>query len=147
MDIPLSKNFKKSEFRCRDGSDVPPELMDNLRELVENLQVIRDHINKPVRVISGYRTPKYNRRIGGARRSQHMKAKAADLRVRGVSAAELREIILKLIKEKKIKKGILYAQVHDVPLILHIVNMIVSGSIVFLSLSVTHCTQTNTLFA
>ena len=105
MDIPLSKNFKKSEFRCRDGSDVPPELMDNLRELVENLQVIRDHINKPVRVISGYRTPKYNRRIGGARRSQHMKAKAADLRVRGVSAAELREIILKLIKEKKIKKG------------------------------------------
>tara|TARA_B100000809_G_C14786010_1_gene404784 strand:- start:112 stop:519 length:408 start_codon:yes stop_codon:yes gene_type:complete len=105
MDIPLSKNFKKSEFRCRDGKDVPSELMDNLRELVENLQIIRDHIDKPVRVISGYRTPKYNRKIGGARKSQHMKAKAADLRVRGVTAVELREIILNLIKEGKIKRG------------------------------------------
>jgi len=105
MDIPLSKNFKKSEFRCRDGKDVPSELMDNLRELVENLQIIRDHIDKPIRVISGYRTPKYNRKIGGARKSQHMKAKAADLRVRGVTAVELREIILNLIKEGKIKRG------------------------------------------
>jgi uncharacterized protein YcbK (DUF882 family) len=105
MDLPLSKNFKKSEFRCRDGKDVPSELMDNLRELVENLQIIRDHIDKPVRVISGYRTPKYNRKIGGARKSQHMKAKAADLRVRGVTAVELREIILNLIKEGKIKRG------------------------------------------
>ena len=74
MDIPLSKNFKKSEFKCRDGSDVPAELMDNLRELVLNLQIIRDTIGKPVYVISGYRTPRYNRRIGGARKSQHMKA-------------------------------------------------------------------------
>tara|TARA_R100000152_G_C6753637_1_gene177392 strand:- start:51 stop:458 length:408 start_codon:yes stop_codon:yes gene_type:complete len=105
MDIPLSKNFKKSEFRCRDGSGVPAELMDNLRELVENLQIIRDHIGKPIRVISGYRSPRYNRRIGGARKSQHMKAKAADLRVRGMSPAELREVIINLIKEKKIKKG------------------------------------------
>ena len=105
MDIPLSKNFKKSEFRCRDGSGGPAELMDNLRELVENLQIIRDHIGKPIRVISGYRSHRYNRRIGGARKSQHMKAKAADLRVRGMSPAELREVIINLIKEKKIKKG------------------------------------------
>ena len=38
----LSKNFKKSEFKCRDGSEVPDELMDNLKDLVENLQIIRD---------------------------------------------------------------------------------------------------------
>ena len=105
MIIPLSKNFKKSEFKCRDGTDTPDELMPNLRELVKNLQIIRDHIGKPVHVISGYRSPKYNRRIGGARKSQHMKAKAADLRVRGMAPSELREIIINLIKEKKIKKG------------------------------------------
>ena len=101
----LSKNFKKSEFKCRDGTEVPDELMDNLRELVENLQIIRDHINKPMLIISGYRTPKYNRRIGGAKRSQHMKAKAADIVVRGVKPQEMREVIVSLIKEGKIKKG------------------------------------------
>ena len=90
----LSKNFKKSEFKCRDGTEVPDELMDNLRELVENLQIIRDHINKPMLIISGYRTPKYNRRIGGAKRSQHMKAKAADIVVRCVKPKEMREVIV-----------------------------------------------------
>tara|TARA_B100000424_G_scaffold231400_1_gene193692 strand:- start:242 stop:646 length:405 start_codon:yes stop_codon:yes gene_type:complete len=105
MNNQLSKNFKKSEFRCRDGTDVPEDLMNNLLELVENLQIIRDYIDKPVRVISGYRTPKYNRKIDGARRSQHMKARAADLKVSGVSARELHEIITGLIKKGKIKKG------------------------------------------
>ena len=105
MSEQMSKNFKKSEFWCKDGTDVPDELMDNLRELVENLQIIRDYIGKPIRVISGYRSPKYNRRIGGARKSQHMTAKAADLRVSGMSPRELREVIITLIKEGKIKKG------------------------------------------
>lgn len=101
----LSKNFKKSEFKCKDGTEVPDELMENLEELVENLQIIREHIGRPIRVISGYRSPKYNRRIGGARRSQHMTAKAADIRVSGLSPKELRQIIVTLIKEGKIKKG------------------------------------------
>ena len=105
MSEQLSKNFKKSEFKCRDGTDVPDELMENLMELVENLQIIRDYIDKPIRVISGYRTPKYNHRIDGARRSQHMVAKAADLRVSGVDPKDLRAIIVDLIKDGKIKKG------------------------------------------
>lgn len=101
----LSKNFKKSEFKCRDGTNVPDGLMENLKELVKNLQMIRDTIGKPIRVISGYRTPKYNRRIGGARRSQHMKAKAADIRIRGMSPIEVRSVVLKLIRDGTIKKG------------------------------------------
>lgn len=105
MSNQLSKNFKKSEFKCRDGTVVPDELMDNLEELVENLQIIRDHINVPMHIISGYRTPKYNRKIGGARKSQHMKAKAADIVVKSIKPVELRKIIVELIKEGKIKKG------------------------------------------
>ena len=105
MSEQLSKNFKKSEFECRDGSEIPEDLMDNLRELVENLQIIRDHVDKPIRIISGYRSPKYNRKIKGARRSQHMQACAADLKVSGLAPKELREIIVTLIKEGKIKKG------------------------------------------
>ncbi len=105
MNEQLSKNFKKSEFKCRDGTNVPDELMCNLKDLVENLQVIRDAIDAPVHVISGYRTPKYNRRIGGARKSQHMKAKAADIIVKNMKPSEVHKIVLELIKEGKIKKG------------------------------------------
>ena len=105
MDIPLSKNFKKSEFKCRDGSEVPDELMGNLRDLVENLQIIRDTIGKPIRIISGYRSPKYNRKIDGAKRSQHMKAKAADMVIKGMKPVEVHRIVTGLIKEGKIKKG------------------------------------------
>jgi len=77
----LTKNFKLKEFRCRDGSDVPEDLMGNVRLLAENLQVLRDHIGKPIRIISGYRSKKYNTKINGAKRSQHMLAKAADIKI------------------------------------------------------------------
>ena len=101
----LEENFSLSEFRCKDGTDVPEELMDNVRFLAENLQVLRDHIGKPIRVISGYRSPKYNRRIGGARRSQHMLAKAADIKISGMTPGEVKATIVQLIKEGKMKKG------------------------------------------
>ena len=101
----ITKNFALREFRCRDGSDVPEEHMDNVRLLCKNLQILRDHLGKPIRVISGYRSKKYNTRIKGARRSQHMLTKAADIKVSGISPEELCEIIKKLICEGKMMKG------------------------------------------
>lgn len=101
----ITKNFSLREFQCKDGTDVPDELMDNVTLLCENLQVLRDHLGKPVRVISGYRSPKYNRRIGGARRSQHMLAKAADIKVAGMSPSDIKVEIKKLIAEGKMMKG------------------------------------------
>jgi uncharacterized protein YcbK (DUF882 family) len=80
-------------------------MMDNVSLLCENLQVLRDHIEKPIRVISGYRSPKYNRRIGGARRSQHMLAKAADIKISGMTPSEVKQVILELIKEGKMMSG------------------------------------------
>ena len=101
----LEKNFNLSEFRCKDGSDVPEELLANVRKLAKNLQVIREHIGKPIKVISGYRSPSYNRRIGGARRSQHMLATAADIKVAGMSPSEVKAVIVGLIKSGKIDSG------------------------------------------
>ena len=101
----LTKNFSLWEFRCRDGSDVPEELMENVRLLARNLQVVRDCVGKPIRVISGYRTKKYNSRIGGARRSQHMLSKAADIKIAGLTPAEIKAIIIKLIREGKMMSG------------------------------------------
>lgn len=101
----LTQNFSLREFKCRDGSNVPEDLMENVQLLADNLQVLRDHIDKPIRVISGYRSPTYNRKIGGAKRSQHMTAKAADIKVTGMSPKEVKEAIVSLIKEGKMHSG------------------------------------------
>tara|TARA_B100000674_G_scaffold428578_1_gene383904 strand:+ start:306 stop:713 length:408 start_codon:yes stop_codon:yes gene_type:complete len=105
MDMKLEENFSLSEFICRDGSVVPEELMDNVRLLAKNLQVLREHVGKPVIIISGYRSPKYNRKIGGAKKSQHMQAKAADIKIPGMSPAEVKATIVELIKEGKMHSG------------------------------------------
>ncbi len=101
----LTENFSLHEFKCRDGSVVPDDLMDNVKELAENLQVLRDFIGKPITVISGYRSPSYNKKIDGARRSQHLLAKAGDLIVKDMSPDEVKAAIIHLIKEGKMKKG------------------------------------------
>ena len=94
----LTENFSLWEFKCRDGTEVPEELRDNVQELAENLQVLREYIQKPITVISGYRSPEY-------KRSQHMLAKAGDLIVKGMTPDEVKEAIVHLIKEGKMKKG------------------------------------------
>ena len=84
---------------------MPEEFRSNVEVLAENLQVLREYIQKPIVVISGYRSPKYNRKIGGARRSQHLKASAADIIVPGMHPDDVRSTIIKLIKEGKMAKG------------------------------------------
>ena len=101
----LEENFSLSEFKCKDGTQVPEELMDNVKLLAKNLQVLREELGRPIRIISGYRSPKYNRRIGGAKRSQHMTAKAADIKVSGMTPAEVKAVIVRLIKEGKMHSG------------------------------------------
>lgn len=76
----LSKNFKVKEFRCKDGSDTV--LIDT--ELVKLLQKIRDYFGKSIRINSAYRNATYNKKVGGASGSQHVKGTAADIVVEGL---------------------------------------------------------------
>lgn len=73
----LAPGFKVREFRCRDGSDVV--MID--QTLVVLLQAIREHFNKPITITSGYRTAAHNKSVGGAKSSQHLLGKAADIQV------------------------------------------------------------------
>ena len=56
------------------------EHLSNLKLLAENIfEPIREHLGKPIRVNSGYRSPAVNKRIGGALTSQHSLGEAIDL--------------------------------------------------------------------
>lgn len=82
----ISTNFSFSEFDCRDGSEMPECVKENIRELVETiLQPLRNHFGRTIKINSGYRSPTYNRSIRGAKKSQHMLGRAADITVNGHS--------------------------------------------------------------
>lgn len=101
----LTKNFKLSEFNCKDGTPVPDELMSNVKKLAENLQVLRDTVKTVIKINSSYRTKSHNDKVGGKTTSQHLTAKAADIVVHGLTPSEVKLKIEKLIKEKKMKQG------------------------------------------
>lgn len=101
----LTKNFSLEEFNCKDGSTIPDELLSNVQELAEQLQILRDFIDKPITINSGYRSPSHNKRIKGKSRSQHLLAKAADIKVSGISPREIHGIISELIKDGRMKEG------------------------------------------
>lgn len=82
----LSENFKIKEFACKDGSD---KILVDVTFVQTHLQDIRSHFNKPVNVNSAYRTTAYNTRVGGAKNSYHMKGRAFDISIKGVTPAEI----------------------------------------------------------
>lgn len=92
----LSTNFKVSEFACKDGSDV----VFVAPELVEVLQKVRTHFGKAVTINSAYRTPTYNKKVGGATYSQHTYGTAADIVVKGVTPAAVAAYVETLMPNK-----------------------------------------------
>jgi len=101
----LEENFHLKEFMCRDGTPVPDYLIENVKKLAKNLQVLRNYVQRPIIVISGYRTKKYNTKIKGARRSQHLLAKAADIKIPGLQPSTVKDIIVSLIKSGHMDSG------------------------------------------
>lgn len=102
----LTKNFNRQEFDCKDGTKVPDEFLPNVQEVANNLQILRDYLKVPVRVTgSGYRTKSHNKKVGGAKFSQHLTASGADINADGYTPKELAKEIEKLIKEGKMKQG------------------------------------------
>jgi len=101
----MTDNFNLMEFASKDGADFPQEVVKNLYELAKNLQVIRNFYNKSIKVNSGYRSPEHNKSVGGAKNSQHVLGKAADLVIEGITPRELANAIELLIREGKISEG------------------------------------------
>jgi uncharacterized protein YcbK (DUF882 family) len=101
----LTENFSLHEFDCNDGTPVPDELLGNVEALAKQLQILRDYLKEPVRINSAYRHANYNKRIGGAPDSMHVRAMAADITVKSKTPKQVKAIIERLIKAKKLKFG------------------------------------------
>jgi uncharacterized protein YcbK (DUF882 family) len=101
----LTKNFNRSEFDCNDGSVMPKEVLLNIQKLANQLQVLRDCLGVTITVNSGYRSPSYNKKIGGVSNSQHVIGKAADITAKGYTPAQVNAIIEELIKSGDMLQG------------------------------------------
>lgn len=102
----LTKNFNLSEFDCKDGTKVPTKYIDNAKTVAANLQVLRDYLGVPISITgSGYRTPSHNKKVGGAKNSQHLTCSAADINADGYTPKQLATEIEALIVAKKMKQG------------------------------------------
>lgn len=66
-------------FTLLELGNPPVGLYENARILAFQLQRARSVLGRPLVVVSGYRDPVHNARVGGGRKSQHLLAKAADL--------------------------------------------------------------------
>lgn len=70
-----SAHFKFSEFKSKGNGDIWVR-----RELLVGLESLRSAKGgKPLSIISGYRDPAHNKRVGGADSSQHLYGRAADI--------------------------------------------------------------------
>ena len=67
-------DFSPAEIACRGSGQIKlhPAALDTL-------QALRDRLGKPLIVRSAYRSPEYNRAVGGAKASKHMIGTAFDI--------------------------------------------------------------------
>ncbi len=101
--LQITKNFNVSEMEFYNR--VPPELLDNTKKLLHNLQALRDACGKPITIMSGYRSPERNAAVGGAEKSIHQTGGAADIKIKGMKPEDVAKLIEKLIKEGKMTEG------------------------------------------
>lgn len=91
MSVPLTKHFTIDELcasataKARGIQNKPDtQALINLVYLTAYvLEPLREAMDEPVKIGSGYRCPQLNKAVGGVPNSQHMKGQAADLCIDG----------------------------------------------------------------
>jgi zinc D-Ala-D-Ala carboxypeptidase len=113
----ISKNFTLDEllksptalqWDFKEQFTPPEDVVENLIQLVVNvLQPLRDKIGRPIRITSGYRSPRVNSKVGGAstringrvvQTSQHVLGEAADIEC-WVDGRESNNLIIEALRE------------------------------------------------
>jgi len=81
--------FKRQEFQCHCGCNFAA--IDY--ELLDILNLVRDHFGRSVFINSGCRCKSYNKEIGGSKKSFHMAGMACDIIVDRVSPDEVYDFL------------------------------------------------------
>lgn len=101
----LTRSFKMSEFESSvtaKSKGIDNTVKDVLVSLsLENLcikllQPLRDAVNYPITISSGYRTKTLNTLVGGSSTSQHMKGEASDIKISGFTSYQIASKVLSL---------------------------------------------------
>ena len=110
----VQNQFDSSIFRCKDGSETPPDCLARLVDLHAALVVLRDFIRSPaggnrpdaeISILSGYRSLAYNTRVGGEEASKHMLGEAADIAVSGCKPGKVQGMVDMLQRDGRMPRG------------------------------------------
>ena len=101
----MTKNFSKEEFDCNDGSEMPINIYHNMVKVANQLQILRNHLGKPIQINSAWRSEEYNASVGGVKDSQHIMGRAADISVRDLNPIEVYNTIEELIEKGDMLQG------------------------------------------
>jgi len=82
-----------SDSRLHLNTDPPREYWNHIIPTLEMLDKLRQVIGYPISIVSCYRGEAYNRRIGGARFSQHKEFRAIDFQSYHVAPSTMFDIL------------------------------------------------------
>lgn len=91
------EEFLRSEVAARQGLEVKiedPQILDHLKMWC--LQVgepLREKLGRPLVILSGYRPEWLNRMVGGAKDSEHLDGRAADIIVPGLTPLQVCTVV------------------------------------------------------
>ena len=108
------RNFGAGEFtsyfaRERKGvkNSLPPRrIWKNIVPVLRIVDELRDSFGKSCTILSSYRSPDYNKTVGGAPLSQHLEFKALDIAFDGISPQRVYDRLLEWRKAGKFIGGL-----------------------------------------
>lgn len=99
----ISELCKSETAESRHIDNQPtPEVVDNLELLIEMMDKIREKWGSPIRINSGYRCPKLNTAVKGAKNSSHMLGLACDFQPVKGKKSDLFKMIKEMIESGEI---------------------------------------------
>lgn len=89
----LSENFSRKEFACKCGCGFDTADIETLKILED----VRTFFMAPVSISSACRCYEHNKNVGGASNSQHLRGRAVDITIRGVTPMAVAQYAEKLM--------------------------------------------------
>lgn len=89
--------FDADEVVKRHAGMPPEEIWWHIIPTLKLLDVVRDNFHSPFIVTSGYRSPEYNKKVGGAPSSLHMRFSACDIWVKEHKAETVAHAIREIL--------------------------------------------------